>query len=92
MPPCSVLISRLQPKDWRDDTPSYLIVYDIRELDGRMRQRVSRRLRKIKALRLQQSVWESGMLGELMDLADSIGMAGGKALVLEKQIVHLSHL
>jgi CRISPR/Cas system-associated endoribonuclease Cas2 len=71
---------------------SYLIVYDIRELDCGTRQRVSRHLRKIRALRLQQSVWESCKLVELMGLADSIGLAGGKALVLEKRVVHLSQL
>lgn len=71
---------------------SYLIVYDIRELDCRMRQRVSRHLRKIRALRLQQSVWESSELAELRGLADSIGLAGGKAMVLEKRTIYLSHL
>ena len=71
---------------------SYLIVYDIRALDCGMRQRVSRHLRKIRAFKLQQSVWESSELAELMGLADSIGSAGGKALVLEKRTVHLSHL
>jgi CRISPR/Cas system-associated endoribonuclease Cas2 len=71
---------------------SYLIVYDIRQLDCGMRQRVSRRLRKIRALRLQQSVWESSKLGELKNLADSIALAGGKAMVLEKRTVHLSQL
>jgi CRISPR/Cas system-associated endoribonuclease Cas2 len=51
----------------------YLIVYDIKELDCRTRQRVSRRLRKLQALKLQQSVWESSKLAELKNLADSIG-------------------
>jgi CRISPR/Cas system-associated endoribonuclease Cas2 len=71
---------------------SYLLVYDIKELDCRTRQRVSRCLRRLRALRLQQSIWESGKLAELKNLADSIGLAGGKALVLEKRVVHLSHL
>jgi len=72
--------------------PQYLIVYDIRELDCGTRQKVSRRLRKIHALKLQQSVWESSKLAELRSLANSIGLAGGKALVLEKRTVHLSQL
>jgi CRISPR/Cas system-associated endoribonuclease Cas2 len=71
---------------------SYLIVYDIRELDYRTRQRVSRRLRKLQALKLQQSVWESGRLAELKSLADSIGRTGGKALVLKKRAIYVSHL
>jgi len=74
------------------NTPRYLIVYDIRELDCRTRQRVSRQLRKLRALKLQQSVWESGKLTELRSLADSITLAGGKALVLEKRVIHLSQL
>ncbi len=71
---------------------SYLIVYDIRELDCGTRRRVSRHLRKIRALRLQQSVWESSKLAELRGIAGSIGSAGGKELVLEKRTVYLSHL
>ena len=53
---------------------------------------VSRHLRKLRAVKLQQSVWESGKLAELKSLADSIGMTGGKALVLKKRVVHLSQL
>ena len=75
-----------------DIAMSYLIVYDIKKLDCKTRQMVSRHLRKIRALKLQQSVWESSKLVELKGLADSIGSSGGKALVLEKRAVHLSHL
>ncbi|MCS7132072.1 MAG: hypothetical protein NZ934_05035 [Hadesarchaea archaeon] len=66
--------------------------YDTRGLDCRTRQRVSRRLRGLGALRLQQSVWESSELAELKALARSIALAGGKALVLEKRVVQLSQL
>jgi len=85
------LINRLRSKP-RRDMPQYLIVYDIKELDCGTRQRVSRHLRKLRAVKLQQSVWESGKLAELKSLADSIGMAGGKALMLKKRVVHLSQL
>lgn len=66
---------------------SYLIIYDIREVDNATRLRVCRRLRKLRALRLQQSVWESSKLAELKGLADSIGLAGGRAIVLERKPV-----
>jgi len=72
--------------------PQYLIVHDIKELDCGTGQRVSRHLRKLRAVKLQQSVWESGKLAELKSLADSIGMTGGKALVLKKRVIHLSQL
>ncbi|MEM3421667.1 MAG: hypothetical protein QW835_03645 [Candidatus Hadarchaeum sp.] len=44
---------------------SYLIVYDIVELENAIRLRVSRRLRKLRASRLQQSVWELDGLADL---------------------------
>ena len=71
---------------------SYLIVYDIRRLDSKTRQMVSRRLRGICALRLQHSVGESNEIGQLKKLAGSIEAAGGKVFVLEKKIVQLSHV
>lgn len=66
---------------------SYLIIYDIKELDNATRLRVSRRLRKLRALKLQQSVWELGRLADLQDMVGLIKLAGGKAFVLEKRIV-----
>jgi len=74
------LINHLRSKP-RRGMPQYLIAYDIKELDP-----------KAAGVKLQQSVWESGKLAELKSLADSIGMAGGKALVLKKRVVHLSQL
>ena len=67
---------------------SYLIVYDIRRLDNAMRLRVNRRLRKLGALRLQHSVWESNKFAHLQGLAVSIKSAGGKAIILRKQIAY----
>ena len=67
---------------------SYLIVYDIKELDNATRLRVSRRLRKLRALKLQQSVWEFHRLVDLQGLASSIKSAGGKAFVVKKQVVY----
>jgi CRISPR/Cas system-associated endoribonuclease Cas2 len=66
---------------------SYLIIYDIKEADNATRLRVCRRLRKLRALKLQQSVWELSRLVELRKLASSIEAAGGKAIVLEKKPV-----
>ena len=69
-----------------DTAMSYLIIYDIREADNATRLRVCRRLRKLRALKLQQSVWELGRLAELRSLASSIEAAGGKAIVLKKKL------
>jgi len=67
---------------------SYLIIYDIRELDNAIRLKTSRRLRKLRALKLQQSVWEFHKLADLQRLASLIKLAGGKAFVLKKQVVY----
>ena len=66
---------------------SYLIIYDIRRLDNATRLRVNRRLRKLGALKLQQSVWELDKLTQLQSLAASIKSSGGKVIVLRKRIV-----
>lgn len=66
----------------------YLIIYDIGELDSRMRRLVNRRLRKLRAQMVQHSVRGSSDLGELRTLADLICSAGGEALVQEKMVVH----
>jgi len=77
------------PKASAGDIPvSYLIIYDIKELDNATRLKTSRMLRKIRALKLQQSVWEFHKLADLQRLASSIKLAGGKAFVLKKQIVY----
>ncbi|MDI6643236.1 MAG: hypothetical protein QMD95_04205 [Candidatus Hodarchaeaceae archaeon] len=67
---------------------SYLIVYDIRRLDNATRLRTNRRLRKLGALRLQHSVWESNKFVHLQALVISIKSAGGKALILKKQVIY----
>jgi len=67
---------------------SYVIVYDIKELDNGTRLKVSRRLRKLRALKLQQSVWELDRLVDLRELAGSIKSAGGKAFVVKKRVVY----
>jgi CRISPR/Cas system-associated endoribonuclease Cas2 len=67
---------------------SYLIVYDIRRLDNRMRLWVNRRLHKLGALKLQHSVWESDELEGLQGLVISIKSRGGKAFVLEKRVAY----
>lgn len=66
---------------------SYLILFDIRELDNATRLKVNRWLHRIDAQMVQQSVWESESLSDLRNLAKLIESARGKALVLEKKVV-----
>lgn len=66
---------------------SYLIIYNIKKLDNATRLKVSRRLRKLGALRLQHSVWEFTGFSELRDLMELIKSTGGKVLILQKEIV-----
>ena len=68
-------------------TKRYLIIYDIGRSDCATRQMACRALRRMEALKLQRSVWESGSLHDLEAVAEAISKAGGKAIVLEKKVV-----
>ncbi|MEM3723113.1 MAG: hypothetical protein QW179_01500 [Candidatus Hadarchaeales archaeon] len=64
-----------------------MIVYDLGKSDGKVRQRVNRALRRLGAVKLQQSVWESDNLAALKLLAKCIEMEKGRAIVLRKAVV-----
>lgn len=66
---------------------SYLIIFDIKELDNATRLKVNRYLRKLDAEMVQQSVWQLDSLDDLRDLANLIKSSGSKALILRKEIV-----
>jgi CRISPR-associated endonuclease Cas2 len=66
---------------------SYLIIYDIKRLDSATRLRVNRRLRRLGALKLQHSVWESDDISELKNLVGAIKSSGGNAFITRKRIV-----
>ncbi len=66
---------------------SYLIIYDIKRLDTTTRLRVNRRLRRLGALKLQHSVWESNDISELKNLVLVIKSSGGNAFIMRKRIV-----
>ena len=68
---------------------SYLLVFDVRR--NRTRLRIWRRLRKLGAKRLQQSVWEYPDAEPLLDLVKTINSAGERAVVLEKQVVYKTY-
>jgi len=70
--------------------PQYLIVYDIKELDCGTRQRGEPTPPKAASGETSTISLRIRQLAELKSLADSIGMTGGKALVLKKRVVHLS--
>ncbi|MEM3519633.1 MAG: hypothetical protein QXT22_04370 [Candidatus Hadarchaeales archaeon] len=63
------------------------MVYDLGKSDGKVRQRVNRALRRLGAVKLQQSVWESDNLAALKLLAKCIEMEKGRAIVLRKAVV-----
>ncbi|MEM2192139.1 MAG: CRISPR-associated endonuclease Cas2 [Candidatus Hadarchaeales archaeon] len=52
----------------------YLIVYDVRRADDRVRLKVNRELHRAGAVMLQHSVWESGELKKLRGLAALINL------------------
>lgn len=66
----------------------YLLIYDIGRRDPKIRQRINRALKRLGAVKLQQSVWESNNLAGLTLVAECIKIAQGNAMVLKKIPAH----
>lgn len=61
----------------------YILIYDIPKEMNALRNRVHRKLKKLKIEKLQDSVWSSENSEELEDVAKEIKRFGGIASVLE---------
>lgn len=65
----------------------FVIIFDIQLEDRTLARKVQRDLNKIDAKMLQQSVWKSEKLEELIPIAALIKKAGGDAKILEERFV-----
>jgi hypothetical protein len=64
-----------------------ILVFDIPRGQTILNVKVNRKLKAIKAKKIQNSVWKSDNINELIKIAIWIRNAGGKAKVLEEKII-----
>lgn len=65
----------------------YIIIYDIPRQKKVLQVQINRLLHKIKAEKIQQSVWESEDLESLKLISEKIEEANGKAIILKKEVI-----
>ncbi len=65
----------------------FILVFDIPRDEPVVKLKVNRNLHKIKAVKVQHSVWSSNELKELIDIATFIKNSGGSARILEEKLV-----
>ncbi len=63
------------------------MIFDVPLDDRALARKVQRDLSKAGAKMLQQSVWKSDSLQELIDIASLIKRAGGDARILEERFL-----
>jgi len=66
----------------------YLIIFQLPKNSQSLKLRVNRMLTRIKARMLQRSVWLHENAQKLVEIASFIKSRGGKAIVLEKNVVY----
>lgn len=64
-----------------------VLIFDMPRGSKALQMRVLRSLHKMKAKKLQHSVWQHKDLNELIDLASHIKNNGGDARILEERFV-----
>lgn len=65
----------------------YILMFDIPRENTILAVKVNRKLKKINAEKVQNSVWRSENLDELINIALWIRNSGGKAQIIEEKIV-----
>lgn len=66
----------------------YIIIFQLPKNSQSLKLKVNRMLTKIKARMLQRSVWFHENAQKLVEIASFIKSRGGKAIVLEKNVVY----
>lgn len=66
---------------------AFVIVFDIPRWQATEKVRINRRLHKIGAERIQDSLWRHENLNELIEIAIRIRGIGGKAGILEEKFI-----
>ena len=65
----------------------YIIIYDMPRERKVLQVQVNRYLKKIRAEKIQHSVWECEDLEGLRDVMRKINDNGGNAIIMEKKLV-----
>ncbi len=66
---------------------SNILIFDIPKGQTILNVKVNRKLKEIGAEKVQNSVWKSDNLKELMKIAIWIRNAGGEAKILEENVI-----
>jgi hypothetical protein len=66
---------------------SFILIFDIPWEMRTLKRQVNRKLVRINAEQIQQSVWKLDRLNELMDVAIWIKNSGGSARILEEKFI-----
>ncbi len=65
----------------------FVLMFDIPREEHKVEVKVWRDLNKLGAKMVQHSVWKSGKLQDLIELATLIKKSGGQAAILEEKLV-----
>lgn len=65
----------------------FVLAFDIPTEHENFKLKINRELHRIKAKKVQRSMWKSDKLNELIRLATIIKNVGGKARVLEEKLI-----
>jgi hypothetical protein len=66
----------------------YLIIFQLGSDSSALKLKINRKLNKIGARMIQKSVWTHESAQKLIEIASFIRARGGKAMVLEANVVY----
>jgi len=66
----------------------YLIVFQLESGSQALKLKINRKLKKIGAKMIQRSVWTHENAQKLVEIASFIKARGGKAMVLEADVIY----
>ncbi len=66
---------------------NFLIMFDVPLGKKSLARKIQRRLNKVNAKMIQQSVWKSDNLNDLAQIAQIIKQEGGQVTILKEEIV-----
>jgi len=64
-----------------------ILLFDIPREERRIELKIWRELKRLDAKMVQHSVWKSGKLQDLIDIATFIKKSGGSATILEEKLI-----
>ena len=66
----------------------YLIIFQLESDSSALKLKINRKLNKIGAKMIQKSVWTHESVQKLIEIASFIRARGGKAMVLEANVIY----